>query len=255
MITPQNTSDLLETISEKLKTARHLVAFTGAGISVESGIPSFRGEDGLWNRYDPRILELGYFLQHPEISWPVIKEIFYTHFNLAKPNAAHKLMAALEQQGVLKTIITQNIDNLHQDAGSHEVICFHGNSSRLVCTRCAQPVSTLHPAMQLAIPCCSHCGGVLKPDFIFFGEDIPAQAYTNAFASARACDVMLVVGTTGEVYPAALLPKEAKANGAFVIEINPGTSLFSRQTADIHLPMKAGEAAMALAQKLSITLD
>lgn len=255
MTNQQTTSDLLETITEKLKKAQHLVAFTGAGISVESGIPSFRGEDGLWNRYDPKTLELNFFRQHPDICWPVIKEIFYTHFNQATPNAAHRLMAALEKKGILKTIITQNIDNLHQAAGSREVICFHGNSNRLVCLGCNHSFAADHPVMQQQIPRCSDCGGVLKPNFIFFGEDIPGEAYGSSFAAALKCDVMLVVGTTGEVYPAALIPQKARAHGAFVIEINPGTSQFSRQTANLHLPMKAGEAAMALAKKLSITLD
>jgi len=101
-----------------IRGARHLTAFTGAGISVESGIPPFRGAGGLWSKYDPRLLELSYFLKHPEVSWPVLKDIFYDHFGAARPNRAHEVLAAWEARGLLKTVITQNIDNLHSVAGS-----------------------------------------------------------------------------------------------------------------------------------------
>jgi len=101
-----------------IRRARHLTAFTGAGISVESGIPPFRGPGGLWNKYNPRMLELGYFLSHPDTAWPVIREIFYDHFGKARPNRAHEVLAAWEVRGLLKTLITQNIDNLHPVAGS-----------------------------------------------------------------------------------------------------------------------------------------
>ncbi len=95
-----------------IRGARHLTAFTGAGISVESGIPPFRGPGGLWTKYDPRLLELGYFLKHPEVSWPVLKEIFYDHFGAARPNRAHEVLAAWEARGLLKTVITQNVDSV-----------------------------------------------------------------------------------------------------------------------------------------------
>jgi len=103
--------------SRLIRSARYLTAFTGAGISVESGIPPFRGAGGLWSRYDPRMLELDYFLAHPERSWPILREIFYDHFGAARPNRAHEVLAAWEARGLLMTVITQNIDNLHRDGG------------------------------------------------------------------------------------------------------------------------------------------
>ena len=250
-----NLAELIAEAAEKIKLARHLVAFTGAGISVESGIPSFRGEDGLWSRYNPKTLEIDYFIQHPEICWPVVKEIFYTHFNKALPNAAHQFLARLEGVGMLKATITQNIDSLHQQAGNRIVHCFHGNSARLTCLKCGNYYPASNDILAQVIPHCTHCGGLLKPDFIFFGEAIPDDAYRASFDAARQCDVMLVIGTTGEVYPAALIPQEAKANGAFIIEINPLQSHFSHQTTLLQLPMKAGEAAQAIAARLKLKID
>lgn len=119
-----------------LRDARHATAFTGAGISVESGIPPFRGPGGLWSRVDPEFIEIGHFLGYPEESWRRIKDLFYDHFGQAQPNAAHFGLAALEAAGRLKAVITQNIDDLHQQAGSREVIEFHGNSRWLLCLEC-----------------------------------------------------------------------------------------------------------------------
>jgi NAD-dependent deacetylase len=108
-----NTKTSVSRAASLIRSAKHLTAFTGAGISVESGIPPFRGPGGLWSKYDPRLLELSYFLKHPEVSWPVLKEIFYDHFGAARPNRAHEVLAAWEARGLLKTVITQNIENLH----------------------------------------------------------------------------------------------------------------------------------------------
>jgi hypothetical protein len=134
----EHLADAPEAAADLIRSARHLTAFTGAGISVESGIPPFRGAGGLWDRYDPRMLELDYFLAHPETAWPVIKEIFYDNFGKAKPNAAHLVLARLEAAGTLKVLITQNIDNLHHIAGSerlfwwnHRKTCSKDTRSRL----------------------------------------------------------------------------------------------------------------------------
>ncbi|TFG64531.1 MAG: RNA polymerase subunit sigma, partial [Spirochaetales bacterium] len=121
-------SETLARAAEKIRNALYLTAFTGAGISVESGIPPFRGKNGLWNTYDPQVLEIGYFWRHPETCWKGIKEIFYDFFGKAEPNAAHHFLADLEKRGILKTLITQNIDDLHFRAGSRNVVEFHGNS-------------------------------------------------------------------------------------------------------------------------------
>jgi NAD-dependent deacetylase len=227
--------------SRLIRSAKYLTAFTGAGISVESGIPPFRGPGGLWSTYDARMLELDYFLAHPEKSWPILREIFYDNFGKARPNKAHEVLAAWEAHGLLKTLITQNIDNLHYLAGSRNIVEFHGNSRLLVCLACSQRVEA-NPALLEKLPPMCPCGGVYKPDFIFFGEGIPQSAHARAQDAARRTDVMLVVGSTGEVYPAAMVPRWASEAGAKIIEINPEASEFTGSVSDIHVPLKAAEA-------------
>ena len=127
---------MLKQAAELIRNAKHVTAFTGAGISVESGIPTFRGENGLWNRFDPIFLDLDYFHQNPLTSWKLIKEIFYDFFGKAEPNLAHFALAKMEKMGFLNSIITQNIDDLHQKAGSKKVWEFHGTSKKLICEKC-----------------------------------------------------------------------------------------------------------------------
>jgi len=240
-----------------IRGARHLIAFTGAGISVESGIPPFRGPGGLWNTYDPRMLELDSFLAHPEKAWPVIKEIFYDHFGKAKPNDAHLALARLEKQraapegrGRLRCLITQNIDNLHYLAGSRAIVEFHGNSRLLLCLSCGKRVEASPDLLATLPPRCA-CGGLYKPDFIFFGEGIPPEAHRRSEREAGQSDAILVVGSTGEVYPAALVPRWAKDAGATIIEVNPGESEFTASITDIHIPLKAAEAFRLLEKELA----
>ena len=243
-----------------VRAARYLTAFTGAGISVESGIPPFRGPGGLWGKYDPHTLELDYFLADPARAWPVIREIFYDNFGRARPNKAHEVLAAWERdgwprgtaadgRGRLQVLITQNIDNLHYTAGSRNVAEFHGNSRLLVCLSCGTRVEAHADLLKDLPPRCS-CGGVFKPDFIFFGEGIPAAAHAKSQEAAGRTDVMLVVGSTGEVYPAALVPRRASDAGAKIIEINPEPSEFTGSITDIHIPLKAGEAFGLLEEEL-----
>ena len=231
-----------------IRSARYLTAFTGAGISVESGIPPFRGPGGLWTKYDPRMFEIRYFLEQPEVSWPVLKEIFYDHFGAARPNRAHEVLAAWEARGLLKTVITQNIDNLHFEAGSRNVVEFHGNSRMLVCLACSARKSATPEILETLPPRCP-CGGLLKPDMVFFGEGIRRAASEGADAAADRTDCMLVVGSTGEVYPAALVPRRAKQHGAALIEINPEPSEFTA-AADVRVPLGAAEALDLLEKEL-----
>ena len=226
---------------ELIKNSKCTTAFTGAGISVESGIPPFRGEGGLWNKYDPIVLDLNYFYNNPKESWTVIKEIFYDFFGTAKYNRAHEVLAEMEKQNYLSSIITQNIDNLHQEAGSKIVHEFHGNSKTLICTSCKKKYHVKDEIFKKLPPKCKDCGHLLKPDFIFFGEGIPQIAYQKSIEAAQNSDVFIVIGSTGEVMPASQMPFIAKQNGAKIVEINPNTSNYTSQITDIFLQGKAGE--------------
>ncbi len=230
-----------ESAARLIKNAKHLTAFTGAGISAESGIPTFRGKEGIWNKYDPIILDIDYFKSNPEKAYPLIKEMFYEIIDKAQPNKAHKILGQWEREGILKAIITQNIDNLHQKAGNKNVIEFHGNTRDLVCMNCGEKFSVNSIDFEQNPVICPKCGGLLKPDFVFFGEPIPADAYKQSVFHTLASDVYLVIGTTGIIMPASLLPYEAKKNGAKIIEINTEPSEYTEKITDIFLQGKATE--------------
>lgn len=241
---------LIKEAAKLIKESKYTGSFTGSGISVESGIPSFRGEDGIWSKYDPQTLELHYFYSYPKESWSVIKEIFYDYFGIAKFNRAHEVMAQMEKAGLLKGITTQNIDNLHQEAGSEVVHEFHGNSKKLICTECHKRFDVSEDVFKSLPPKCDSCKGLLKPDFIFFGEAIPQDAYQASMILAQNAEVYLVVGTTGEVMPANYMPILAKENGATIIEVNPDKSRFTNSITDIFLQGKAGEMLDKLSKEL-----
>jgi len=236
-----NTTRDLHQAAEQISKARHLVAFTGAGISVESGIPTFRGKGGIWDQYDPIILEIDYFKQHSEKAWPLIKDMFYKVIDKAQPNPGHQVLADWEQAGLLKTIITQNIDNLHQKAGNRHVIEFHGNTRDLVCMNCHIITPVSQADMTQNPVTCPRCSGLLKPDFVFFGEPIPPEAYQKSLQHTLAADVYLILGTTGIIMPASLLPYEAKKNGATIIEINVAPSNYTNTISDMFLQGKASD--------------
>ena len=241
---------MIEEAAKILKNAKHVTAFTGAGISVESGIPPFRGATGLWSKYDPIILDISYFRNNSPKSWEVIKEIFYDFFGNAKPNAAHFALAELENMGIVKSVITQNIDNLHQEAGSKEVYEFHGTSNRIICDSCGASYSASEVELSSLPPLCKKCGGVLRPDFVFFGEQIPEPARTKSFNETLVADVFLVIGTTGEIMPASLIPQQAKANGARIVEINVEQTNFTSGITDVFLKGKATEVMSKLLNEI-----
>ena len=236
--------------AEIIKNANYPVAFTGAGISVESGIPPFRGPTGLWSRYDPKILDIDFFMSNPEESWKYIKEIFYDYMGNTKPNEAHKFLAWLEKHGMLKGIITQNIDNLHQEAGSKKVIEFHGTASKMECTLCKRKFPSNQISLDTVPPLCPECQGVLKPDFVFFGEPIPPEAFEESVKMCENADCVLVIGTTGEIMPASQLPILAKQNGAKIIEINIEPSNYTNKITDVFLNDKATIACSRLQKEL-----
>lgn len=232
---------LISQAIDLIKNAKRISAFTGAGISVESGIPAFRGTDGLWSKYDPKVLDINYFYAHPEESWIAIKEIFYDFFGSAEPNDAHIGLAKLEEKGLLIEIITQNIDNLHQKAGSKTIFEFHGNSQKMVCTSCGKHYGAKEISLEKLPPSCPACASLLKPDFVFFGEGIPPEPYQNSMYAAEHSDLFIVIGTTGEVMPACYIPRQAKENGAKIIEINTEKSAFTDSITDIYLQGKASD--------------
>jgi NAD-dependent deacetylase len=220
------------------------IALTGAGISVESGIPDFRSSEGLWARYDPaEYAEIEAFRTNPEKVWKMLLEMNGL-VEGAKPNKAHLGMGKLEEMGYLNCVITQNIDNLHQAGGSKNVIEYHGNSSTLSCLWCgakyvSQEKKNEHP------PKCQ-CGKILKPDIIFFGEAIPMGALTRSFDLAAKAQAVLVVGTSASVSPANTIPSTAKENGAFVIEINMERTHLTGRITDVFLQGPASEMISAL---------
>src|ERR1700687_1863028 len=210
--------------AELLSSARRGLAFTGAGISAESGIPTFRGEGGLWTKFDPvKVASLDYFMADPAAYWKVSKERGSVAL-AARPNPGHHALAALESAGRLATAATQNTDGLHQDSGSRHVIELHGSGRTVQCLDCGnrEPRSVVQARLEVEMPPrCSVCGGIfLKPTVVLFGEPMPHAAVQEAFALARQADVMLVVGSSLVVYPAADIPVAAVRSGASLIVVN-----------------------------------
>jgi NAD-dependent deacetylase len=229
-----------EELAVLLSRHRRLVALTGAGISVESGIPDFRSPGGLWERFDPmEYAHIQAFRRNPAKVWTLLKEMDAT-ITSARPNAAHYALAALEARGLLLGIITQNVDNLHQAAGSKRVVEYHGNALRFICDTCKGQ----HPRESLDFdhtPLYCLCGGLIRPDVVFFGEPIPEAAQAAAQELAETGDLLLVIGTSGEVAPASYLPYTAKQGGALIVENNLSPTSLSRNLTDYFLPGKAGE--------------
>ncbi len=224
---------------------RNVVALTGAGISVESGIPAFRGSQGLWEKYDPmEYASLGAFLRHPEKVWRMLSELVVLCRG-ASPNPAHAGLADLEANGVLRTVITQNVDCLHQAAGSRRVIEYHGNMEELVCISCWKHFPTRGRWVDGQAPRCD-CREILKPNIVLFGEPIPWLAQERAEEEARACGVLLVIGTSAQVSPACDIPRIARKAGAAVVEINIEETVLTTTVSDLHIPGPASEVVRGL---------
>jgi NAD-dependent deacetylase len=211
--------------ADLIRQSKHLVLLTGAGLSTPSGIPDFRSTGtGLWSRDEPmEVASLSTFRTAPErfFKWfhPLASQIYN-----AQPNAAHLALASLEKAGHRHSIITQNIDMLHQKAGSKTVIEMHGTMKTLTCTQCYHRVEAALYIYDFVengrIPCCPKCSHILKPDVILFGEQLPQAAWFKAQREARQCDLMLVVGSSLEVLPVAGLPMQALDRGAHLIVVN-----------------------------------
>jgi NAD-dependent deacetylase len=236
-----NLSAVSKEIAGKIKKSHRVVALTGAGISVESGIPAFRGSQGLWERYDPmEFAHIEAFRADPGKVWRMLIELDRI-VEEARPNPAHIALARLEELGHLNGVITQNIDSLHQAAGNKEVIEFHGNARSLVCLSCGKTFPKERVVIEDLPPRCT-CRGILKPEVVFFGEPIPFEASQKAFKLSRECEMMLVVGTSAVVAPASHLPVLAKQNGAMIIEINFERTHLSETISDYVLEASASTA-------------
>jgi NAD-dependent deacetylase len=212
--------ELITRAARDIVKAKRVVALTGAGMSVESGIAPFRGKGGLWDKYDPE--EYGHIntlRTAPEKAWIMLKEM-EREITKAQPNPGHYALAELEKMGYLSCIITQNVDGLHHEAGSKEVIEFHGNMREVVCMKCGKHQKSTEISLDKIPPRCE-CTGAFKPDAVFFGEAIPPMALSRSQQEARSCGVMLVIGTSAVVTPAAYMPRIARSAGAKLIEINP----------------------------------
>ena len=209
----------LDAVARAIGDARHAIALTGAGISVESGIPDFRSPGGLWTVFDPReYATLSCFLEDPEKAWRLYRALGASLMGKG-PNPAHRALADLEREGFLAGIVTQNIDGLHQAAGSRKVIEIHGEATHLRCLRCQK----LEPAVAShltpgPVPTCAGCGYPLKPNLVLFEE--PVRNLDLIWALVRETDLMLVAGTSGEVAPASLLPEQVLSRGGSLVEMN-----------------------------------
>jgi NAD-dependent deacetylase len=217
---------MFETIVDSIKTAKKIVFVTGAGISQESGIPTFRGKDGLWRKYDPmQLATIDAFFDNPKLVWEWYEERRKNILN-AQPNAGHMAIAQLEKYKEV-VVLTQNIDGLHQRAGSTNVLELHGSIIRIKCTDCdfKDEITTSFEDLP---PSCS-CGSILRPDVVWFGEPLPQDVWQKAICHASSCDVMIIAGTSLVVSPANSLPVYAKQNNSMLIEVNPEETLMSSE--------------------------
>lgn len=240
-------TESIERIVKKIRGAKKIVFFTGAGISAESGISTFRGAGGLWNKLKPEELaSFDAFMKNPDRVWDWYqyrKEIIHQ----SQPNAAHLAIAEAEKYFPEVTVVTQNIDNLHRRAGSSTVHELHGNIEKNYCIGCGRRYDSPGFAAN-GVPKCQ-CGSLIRPDIVWFGEMLPEEAYQASEKAAQSCDAVFVIGTSAVVYPAAQIPIIAKRTGAFLIEINIEKTELSRM-ADISIFGKAGEIMPAILNEI-----
>jgi len=245
--------DDIKSIASHIKNSKYGVAFTGAGISSESGIPTYRGEGGLWTKYDPQIYaNVYYFHKDPSYYWNFFREVRYPMLKKVKPNKAHVALAEMGRAGHLRTVITQNIDGLHQEAGSSSVIELHGTTRIIHCMSCSKEYSMDEAFSKLDIgipPVCSECKGKLRPAVIFFGEPLDPETLRSAYEEAENCDFILAVGSSLVVFPAADIPLRAKQRGATLVIINKDSTPLDH-LADYVMNDEAGKVLPQIVQSL-----
>ena len=235
------------TLRSTLSVATDVVFFTGAGMSAESGVPTFRGDDGIWKKFKPEELaNFDAFMRNPGLVWE-----WYRHrkrlISEISPHAGHRAIAAMERLFDRVTVITQNIDNLHRRAGSSRIHELHGNIERNYCINCGKDYPDESIFTGDGIPHCKSCNGLIRPDVVWFGEMLPANEWDAGVAATERADLFFAVGTSAVVYPAASLPRIAKRSGARVVEINTERTDLTPH-ADEFIQAKAGEALPALAE-------
>lgn len=230
---------MFELIADKLKNAKKIVFVTGAGISQESGIPTFRGTDGLWRKYDPmQLATIDAFYDDPKLVWEWYEDR-RKNILQAKPNPGHSAIAELEKYKEV-TVLTQNIDGLHQRSGSTKVLELHGSIIRIKCSVCNFK-DNIPTSFDELPPKCSSCNNILRPDVVWFGESLPQDIWNQAIFEAKSCDVMIIAGTSLVVSPANTLPVYAKQNNALLVEINPEETIMSSEM-DLSLKTTSAKA-------------
>ncbi len=235
--------DLPEGIRRRLRAAKAMSVLTGAGVSAESGVPTFRGADGVWAKYDWRALATREgFAKDPRLAWEWY-QLRQVEIAKAKPNPAHETIADIERSVDSFAVVTQNIDGLHARAGSRRVIELHGNIWRMRCERDGTIITTDEPVKEIPPMC--QCGSLLRPDVVWFGEPLPSAAVDEASEVARASEAMFVVGTSAVVYPAAAMPMITKNSGGMVVEVNTEPTEVSSY-ADLSIIGRAGEVMPVL---------
>jgi NAD-dependent deacetylase len=242
-------------VAQIIRDKGSIVAFTGAGISVESGIPAFRGAQGLWEQYDPtKYADIRSFMREPAKIWNMLREMAELIFD-ANPSPAHLALGTLERAGLLNAVVTQNVDGLHQAAGNTNVIEYHGNSRQLVCLRCRKKTAFTNESLTLLpYPTCDICREPLKPDGVFFGEQIPPSAVARAHEAVQGCNIIMIVGTSGVVYPAAEIPFLAASRGAMVIEINVSPTPFTSALSPYFLKGSASQVLTKVIYELGLRI-
>lgn len=238
----------IEEVADLIKKSEKVLVFTGAGVSTESGIPDFRGADGIWNKYDPEDFTIQRFMSDKsarKLHWELLSDGDLSMFK-ADPNPAHIAITELNTTGKLYGVVTQNVDGLHQRAGLPDDMVFqlHGDLSHAKCLECGSrfPMQTVAEWMSADIdePVCDKCSGMLKPDAVLFGEQLPFEVLSEAERRSRDCDLCIVLGSTLSVYPAALIPRYARESGAKLVIINLGPTELDSY-AHIRIDGKAGE--------------
>lgn len=234
-------------LAELLRANQPCVALTGAGVSTESGIPDFRSATGIWAQYDPyEVASIEAFRRDPERVW----EFYARRLDVladAEPNPAHRALAELERRGIVRAVVTQNVDRLHAAAGSREVIEVHGSIGRAICLACGREEGSVSELLPL--PRCAGCGAILKPGVVMFGELLPVAAIDRATALARAAALLLVVGTSLEVWPVAGLPEETLEHGGRVAIVNRDPTPYDGR-ADLVIHAAAGATLAACADAI-----